>query len=143
MQASDKTWQAFYVGNACYASTTTLVKLSLLCQYMRIFGRGTVRYYLCQIMVVFVALWGFAFSFLAWFPCFPVYEFWTSEGSDLCYGFGSPNTMEYVSTFESQAGSNMVLDLIVLALPISLYFQKETPLRSRMALLVLLVMGAV
>lgn len=63
--------QRFYIANATYALSTTLLKLSLLCQYLRIFDRGVIRAAIFTLLA-FCLVWGLVSSFMAWFPCFPV-----------------------------------------------------------------------
>jgi hypothetical protein len=79
----------FYVANAAYIMTTVCVKLSLLCQYLRLFREGYRRPLVITLLTL-VSLWGGAFTFMAWFPCFPVHGFWNKRMSPpaRCYGFG-------------------------------------------------------
>ncbi len=133
----------FYVMNASYTTSTACIKLSLLLQYLRIFTRGTGLWRICFGLIVFTLLWGFSYSFLAWFPCFPVSDQWASPRSpdSKCYAFGSEDVASFAGAFESHAGINMILDVIVLAIPIPLYFEKDTPARMRLSLLGLLFLG--
>lgn len=131
----------FYVGNAAYITCTALIKLSLLFQYLRVYNRGTTMYRLCVGLLVFTALWGAAYTFMAWFPCFPVKHLWLAPPGAKCYAFGSPDSQMFTATYESHTGVNMVLDVLVLAAPVPLYFDKHTPQKTRRGLLALLFMG--
>ncbi|KAH8885484.1 hypothetical protein GQ53DRAFT_695932, partial [Thozetella sp. PMI_491] len=132
----------FYIANATYISSTTFVKLSLLCQYLRIYERGTAIRLSCVFLIVTIGLWGAAFSFMAWVPCFPVSAYWDVSPdrppSGSCYGFGL--TLER-TTFVAHTSLNMVFDILVLAIPIPLYFDRSLPSKTRMGMLVLLMLG--
>lgn len=48
---------------------------------------------------------------------------------------------EIGGTFAGHAGSNVVLDAMVLAIPIPLYFKKDTAWKQRLGIGLLLLMG--
>ncbi|OAA65666.1 hypothetical protein SPI_02453 [Niveomyces insectorum RCEF 264] len=130
----------FYIGNASYVSSTAFMKLSLLFQYVRIFSESNpLLRRLCQVLLVIVGLWGLAFSFMAWVPCFPVYAYWdlVPDGGR-CYGFGISTDR---TAFVAHTAINMALDVFVLAIPVPIYFDGTAPLRTRAGLLILLLLG--
>ncbi|KAI1408174.1 hypothetical protein F5Y13DRAFT_205035 [Hypoxylon sp. FL1857] len=131
----------FYVCLATYTVSTTLMKLCLLTQYLRIFERGTRARLLCWIGLVVCALWGIAFAFCALFPCFPVSGFWNWQWPAHCYGFGSKVPSEIGGTFAAHTGSNMVLNAMVLAIAVPLYFRKDTAWKQRLGIGLLLLLG--
>jgi hypothetical protein len=133
--------QTFYIANATYPISTACVKMSLLFQYLRLFPENSVKRLLTILTLAVTALWGFVFAFMAWFPCFPVSAFWDISISGKCYGYGSPNPDEFNAVYTGHSASNMVLDMVVLALPIPLYFSSGTQQRTRAGLLALLFMG--
>ncbi|KAI0181958.1 hypothetical protein GGR52DRAFT_568168 [Hypoxylon sp. FL1284] len=133
----------FYVCLATYTISTTLTKLCLLSQYLRIFEAGTRTRLVCWAGLVISALWGIAFSFLALFPCFPMSGFWNWTKPARCYGFGSRVPAETAGTFAGHTGSNVVLDAMVLAIVVPLYFRKTTALKQRMGIGFLLLLGVV
>lgn len=136
------TTQRFYIANATYAMSTTFIKLSLLFQYLNIFHKGTRRRQVTIGVFVLIGVWGIVFSFMAWFPCFPVSGYWNFLTEDAtCYGFGSEYAANFVSIYECHAGMNMVFDVIVLALPMSIYFEKDTTRQVRLGLIGLFIMG--
>ncbi|OTB09854.1 hypothetical protein K445DRAFT_271728 [Daldinia sp. EC12] len=142
-----ESWQSngflktFYVANAAYVTSTALVKEALLLQYLRVFDRARfIRRFLIA-LVVFTALWGFAYSFLAWVPCVPVYDYWSGRSDPNCYGYGSQYPTSFAATFESHAAVNMVLDIIVLVIPLPLLFKDGTTSSARVRLAALLSMG--
>ncbi len=66
-----------------------MIKLSLLLQYLRIYERGRMRIF-CRAMIGIISIWGLVFSFMAWFPCFPVRAYWDWEITEAtCYAWGT------------------------------------------------------
>ncbi|KAL7624349.1 hypothetical protein AAE478_005911 [Parahypoxylon ruwenzoriense] len=135
--------QKFYVCLATYTISTTLMKLCLLSQYLRIFEAESSRRarLLCWVGLAVSALWGAAFSFCALFPCFPVSGFWDWLAPARCYGFGSKAPSEIAGAFAGHTGSNVVLDAVVLAIPVPLYFRKSTAWKQRVGIGLLLLLG--
>lgn len=114
----------FYVANAAYVMTTVSVKLSLCCQYLRLFRAGYRRPLVIGLLSV-VSLWGAVFTFMALFPCFPVSGFWnkTMYPPAKCYGFGYRTIQGGKDTFFAFSGSNMVLDMAIFIVPLTEYFK--------------------
>ncbi|CAJ2503364.1 Uu.00g107580.m01.CDS01 [Anthostomella pinea] len=134
--------KVFYVTNASYNTSAALIKISLLFQYMRIFDRGMMRM-VCIFLLVMVGLWGTAYSFMAWFPCFPAQGYWDWTVRSRCYAFGSLDTDTFFATYASQTALNMVFDILVLSVPIPMYFRKDTCHRTKLGLLGLFFMGGI
>ncbi|RDW67060.1 hypothetical protein BP5796_09809 [Coleophoma crateriformis] len=134
----------FYIANASYTMSTTFIKLSLLFQYLSIFDRQSRERQFTIFMAVVIALWGIAFSFMAWFPCFPVSGYWSFlTESATCYGFGSKYAAGFTMIYECHAGLNMAFDVIVLVIPIPLYFEKSATPRVRMGLIGMFLLGTI
>ncbi|KAK6955363.1 hypothetical protein Daesc_002998 [Daldinia eschscholtzii] len=133
----------FYVCLATYTISTTLVKLCLLSQYLRIFEPGSRARTVCWIGLAVAALWGTGFSFCALFPCFPVSGFWDWASPARCYGFGSKLPEELAGTFAGHTASNAVLDAMVLAIPVPLYFRSSTAWKQRLGIGILLFLGLI
>ncbi|KAI1343254.1 hypothetical protein F5Y15DRAFT_228860 [Xylariaceae sp. FL0016] len=133
--------KTFYVANASYVTSTAFIKGALLLQYQRVFDRGFFMHRLITCLIVFVALWGFTYSFLAWVPCVPVWEYWIADEGATCYAFGAPSPGPFVATYESHTAINMLLDVMVLLIPLPLYFKEGTSFQTRMRLTGLLSMG--
>ncbi|KAI5860941.1 hypothetical protein GGS23DRAFT_578065, partial [Durotheca rogersii] len=134
--------QVFYVINASYNVSTTLIKISLLFQYLRVFRDGKMRV-ICITMLVLTGLWGGAYSFMAWVPCFPVRGYWTWSVGAKCYGFGSTKADEVFAVWVSHTAVNAVLDMVVFLIPMPLYFERGTTRRTKVGLAGLLVLGSV
>ncbi len=117
----------FYFMNAAYLSATAFIKLSLLFQYLRLFAEGSRSRKICIGLIYITSLWGLAFSFIGWFPCFPVSAYWNNPLGNQCYGYGVgfTNDTAFASTYYSHSATNSVLDLAVLFLPLPLLFKKK------------------
>ncbi|KAI0159273.1 hypothetical protein BJ166DRAFT_327327 [Pestalotiopsis sp. NC0098] len=133
---------AFYMFNACLNMAATFIKLSLLFQYLRIFEKGSWPYRAALGTIGLVSMWGIAYTILALFPCWPVSDFWYSPTGAKCWGYGAWSTAELTGTFYSHTAMNMILDIIILAIPFHLYFKTDMTFKMRMGLLALLLMGA-
>lgn len=139
-------WQNSYVMHACYPTATALIKLAILVQYLRLFDdkKGILRQ-TTLVMIGLVSLWGLAFSFIGWFPAFPVSAEWdfSDTTSGVRYGFGSLDPSSIVAASLAQTTTNMVLDLIVLAIPVSYYLQPKLDWKSQASLMGLFSLGSV
>ncbi|KAH8728629.1 hypothetical protein GQ44DRAFT_747490 [Phaeosphaeriaceae sp. PMI808] len=134
----------FYVASAAYCTTTVCIKLSLLFQYLRIFCEGYWRT-VTKALLVLIILWGSAFAFMSWVPCFPVSGFWNKHlvPSAKCYGFGYRTTKEAKNTLLAFSCSNMALDIAIFALPITQYFKPGLMRKQVLAMTGLLPWGCV
>lgn len=126
-----------------YVLSTTFTKLALLLQYLRIFNRGSFFYRFSLVMATVVGLWGLAFTLVAWFPCSPISDYWSLDPNANCWGFASQDPKKFQITFQTHTAFNMVLDLIVLCIPVHLYYNSDMISKSRWGLLGVLLLGAV
>lgn len=130
-----------YVTNAAYHTTTVLIKVSLLLQYLRLFRQGLLRY-ITLILLATVVAWGLAFSFLAWFPCLPVSGFWHRTAQSKCYGFGYRTADEAKMTLFIFAGTNMFFDIVIFVIPLTEYFRPGLRKKQILAMSGLFAMGS-
>lgn len=116
-----------YGANASYCASATLIKLSILFQYLRLFGElassTTVAKYrlarkLTWALIAVTTLWGLTFFFLALFSCDPIPKYWQPFIPGKCIGWGTKIPDEFFPMYLTHSVTNMVLDLMVLALPI-------------------------
>ncbi|KXJ90456.1 hypothetical protein Micbo1qcDRAFT_70681 [Microdochium bolleyi] len=139
-QQIDKWLKTFYICNASYQLSNMLVKLSLLLQYLRLYESGPIRVF-TKAMFGIVLVWGLTFSLLAWIPCHPVSDYWTWGPQRNCWGFGSDHLNHFIATYWTQSASNMLFDIIVLAIPLPQYFNKDINRQTRRGLLGLFLLG--
>lgn len=103
----------FYVVEVLYFVQITLLKMSLLFFYLRIFPSNGIRNILWA-TVVFNAVYGIIFTFVAIFQCTPISYFWTSwdgEHEGKCIDI---NSMGW-----AHAAISIALDLWMLGIPLS------------------------
>jgi hypothetical protein len=126
---------------AAYSISATLVKISLLLQYMRFLKDSRLRF-ACIALMAISGMWGFAYSFMAIFPCFPVKAYWDWSIEDaVCYGYGVKKEHPFVEVFVSHAAINVVLDVCILVVPAPILFKKVLTKREKWSVAGLAVMG--
>ncbi|KAH8156639.1 hypothetical protein CIB48_g11606, partial [Xylaria polymorpha] len=131
----------FYVALLSYTISTTLMKLCLLTQYLRLFSEDLRARKVCWFFIVLSALWGTAFSVIAIVPCVPIAGFWDWDLNARCYGFGSKTPNEIGGTYAAHVSTNVILDLIVLAIPIPLYFRTFKQKKQRVGFTIMILLG--
>lgn len=132
-----------YIQGACYYTCTGLIKLSLLCQYLRIFKTGLLRR-VCLILIVIISCWGAFWLFQGWFPCFPVSGYWNrlQTPPPKCWGMGFSTVNGALTAFISFAATNMILDTIIFLIPMAVYFRPGISGKEIFALLALFSLGS-
>lgn len=127
-----------------------LIKLSLLTQYQRMLDeRPDIPHHKLRLAVraltAVVALWGLAWSLVAWIPCWPIGADWDFTDTHATrWGYGTRTASVFVGTFYAHAASNMVLDLAVLLVPClsrGIWEAVATNRKSRVGLLALFSLG--
>ncbi|KAG8167610.1 hypothetical protein KVR01_003299 [Diaporthe batatas] len=134
---------AFWIANATYPGSTGFIKLALLFQYLRIYEKGSKFFVATLATIVFTILWGLAYSIIGWVPAVPVSGFWKMEIPATRYGYGSLDVKSFVGTYESHAAINMLLDAVVLAIAVPMFFKQGMRKNSYWGLLGLFVLGGV
>jgi hypothetical protein len=133
----------FYALNINLNLAATFIKLSLLFQFLRVFDKGTWPFRASTVGIVLVALWGLTFTILSIFPCADVSDAWDIFARDArCWGYGSQNPDLFTATLVSHNLINTLFDVYITAIPFQLYFQPDVTTRTRLGLMVLLLMGA-
>ncbi|KAF0323585.1 integral membrane protein [Colletotrichum asianum] len=133
----------FYITSASYQMSTAFIKLSLLFQYVRIYDQPGFLRSACKAMILFTGLWAIAYSFLGWIPCYPIRAYWDWQVPAARWGYGSLDADVFYGTYASHAALNVILDLLVLAIPVPLYFKRDASLKSKLGLLILLTIGLI
>lgn len=102
----------FYILEILYFTQVSLVKLSLLFFYMRIFPGRSIRRLLWG-TVVFNCLFGLSFSLVAIFQCQPIAFYWTKWD-----GLQQGTCFDINATGWSNAAISIALDIWMLAIPL-------------------------
>ncbi|KAK2734681.1 hypothetical protein FQN55_002544 [Onygenales sp. PD_40] len=105
----------------------TLVKLSIISSYLRISATETSKLFhrLSWATLVLVSIWGLF--------CRPLHHYWTALTDETC-----------IKESKSMLGatvSNIITDLIVLALPIPTFWRLQLPMRERLVLITMMSLG--
>ena len=75
---------------------------------------------------------------MGWVPTIPVRAYWNLSIPATRYAFGSLEVDEFVATYTSLTATNMILDMIILAIPAPLLlYNKTSNMKSRWALICL------
>ncbi|KAK1948910.1 hypothetical protein LY78DRAFT_697970 [Colletotrichum sublineola] len=133
--------RTFYVANASYQTSTAFIKISLLFQYLRIYDQPSFTRTACICSIVLVTMWAIPYTIFSWVPCVPVQAYWDWSIPAKRWAYGSLDANIFSATYESHAATNIALDLLVLLLPVPVYFRPNAPLKSRLGLLALLSIG--
>ncbi|KAI2625475.1 hypothetical protein GGS21DRAFT_303671 [Xylaria nigripes] len=133
--------QKYYVALLSYTISTTLMKLCLLLQYLRVFSTERRVRIVCWVFIVIVALWGTTFTILAAVPCVPVPAFWDRAIPANCFAFGSLVPHVIGGTYAGHVSSNVFLDLVVLAIPIPLYYETFKLKKQRIGFTIMILLG--
>lgn len=138
--------------NIAYCTSTALIKLAILFQYMRLFAETTIaptspQYRLARkclwIAIVVISMWGLAFFFLSVFPCHPIAKNWNPFLKGHCVGWGTKDPHKFYSMWIAQNATNMFLDLVVLLLPLPFLGTLRLACKSKTGLSALFAMGGV
>ncbi|KAI1439084.1 hypothetical protein GGR50DRAFT_222421 [Xylaria sp. CBS 124048] len=132
--------QKYYVALLSYTVSTTLMKLCVLLQYLRVFPTGRARM-VCWFFIVMSAVWGTAFIIIAAIPCYPVSAFWNRPPNARCWGFGSLVPASISAAYLAHVSSNVLLDLVILAIPIPLYYQTFKMKKQRIGFTIMILLG--
>ncbi|WYZ35775.1 hypothetical protein EsH8_X_000422 [Colletotrichum jinshuiense] len=134
----------FYICNGTLPVSTCFIKMAILLQYLRIFEKGSKSRTLTHILLVVNVMWGIAYTFLAWVPCIPVAAYWDWTIPDRGrWAYGTQTAEVLIRTYESHATSNMILDFVIFAIPLPLYFNNKANRKSRKGVLGLFILGSV
>ncbi|KAB2103630.1 hypothetical protein AG0111_0g8352 [Alternaria gaisen] len=104
--------QYFYIMAWLYFLQLTLLKLTLLFFYIRVFPSKEVQRLLWG-TVIFTVLWGLAFIIVAVFQCRPIHYFWTKWD-----GMHEGTCLEINAITASNAAISIALDFWILGIPL-------------------------
>jgi hypothetical protein len=117
----------FYIMAWLYFTQATLVKLSIVCFYMRIFPSKEVQRVLWSTFIG-ISLWGFAFVITAVFQCWPINYFWKKWD-----GMHEGKCANVNAITWSHAAMSIALDVWILVIPmwqlrkLHLHWKKKIP----------------
>lgn len=96
-----------------------------------------------SILIFHLRQWCIAYGILGWVPTIPVQAYWNLTLPATRYAFGSLEVEAFVATYTSLTATNMILDMIILAIPAPLLlYNKTSNAKSRWALICLFSIGS-
>ncbi len=110
--------QYTFLSELYYATDITLIKCSILCFYLRIFGVNRRFRLMCYGMIAFVVVWGVSVIFTTIFQCKPVRAGWDKTiPGEQCF-----NLEHFVIGTNVP---NIIADAAVIALPVPLVWKLQ------------------
>lgn len=125
--------ELFYYGEATYYITVSLTKMSILFLYLKLIPQRSYRIIIWS-MMAFVALTAFTCVIAGIFQCSPIHKAWRPDVPGTCFN--------QVALYLSNAGLNILQDIIIYILPVKTLWQVQLPKKQRIALIVVFVVGA-
>ncbi|RYP76286.1 hypothetical protein DL770_007247 [Monosporascus sp. CRB-9-2] len=123
----------FYAKQPLYYVCVSLTKVSILLFYFRLFPQQGYRIFL-WFMLGFVVLTGITSSVAGIFQCNPIPKAWDFDIPGTC--FNRP------ALFFANAGLNIFQDFVIYILPSPMLWNVQLPLKQRIALIGVFVVGA-
>lgn len=125
--------KALYAFPPLYAVNVTLIKLSILCLYRRIFSAAGSRRTNSSIIVLCL-VWCLAGVMSDLLYCRPMSKYWKPSAGGHCFDFGL--------YFLIMTLIDLAIDVVILSLPISPIIRLHLPLRKRVAVAGIFLLGA-
>jgi len=125
--------ELFYYGEATYYITVSLTKISILFLYLKLIPQRPYRIANWG-MMAFVALTAFTCVVAGIFQCSPINKAWRPDLPGTCFN--------QVALFLSNAGLNILQDIVIYFLPVKTLWQIQLPKKQRIALIAIFVVGA-
>ncbi|XMA13694.1 hypothetical protein WAI453_006485 [Rhynchosporium graminicola] len=102
----------FYISEVLYLGSSVIIRVSVLCLYLRIFSQGLSRK-ITHVATVANLLYGTAFITASIFQCIPIYAAWTRWDGTVPAKCVNANAVGWTS-----AAINIVLDAVTVILPL-------------------------
>ncbi|KAI0381140.1 hypothetical protein F5Y04DRAFT_289052 [Hypomontagnella monticulosa] len=124
-----------FLNELLYTADVTLIKLSILTLYLRLFNVNPCFKRLCYVMMVFVLAMGISSLFATIFQCAPVPAAWdkTTPGS---------KCLDLVALLVGLNIPNILIDVVIIALPMPLLWSLKLSLGRKLGLIGLFLVAA-
>ncbi|KAK1995315.1 hypothetical protein LX36DRAFT_659770 [Colletotrichum falcatum] len=124
--------KSFYVSIILYNVATTVVKLSILLQYRRIFANDLMQK-MTTWGLVFMTAWTIMLCLLLPMMCLPVAAFWDKTVEGRC--------IDLLASWYTMAAVNIVADFVIFSLPIPVINSLQIPRRQKRMLIFVFGLG--
>jgi hypothetical protein len=111
-------------------------KISVLCFYRRMFFVYKRFLIVNTALIVVVAAWAVALFFATLFQCKNPGTLWTGDHT-------RPNCIKALPFYYASAITGFITDLLILGSPLPIIYQLQIPLKTRIAIAGILLLGAV
>lgn len=125
-------FKILYADEILYSITLVAVKISILLLYRSIFP-GRAFAIVVNVTSAFVVVWGLARILVSIFTCRPIYGLWDVTIPSTCINIRH--------CFTSTAIANICMDVFILSLPVSNVWQLQMPLRQKILVSGLFLLG--
>ncbi|KAL8682520.1 MAG: hypothetical protein Q9186_001467 [Xanthomendoza sp. 1 TL-2023] len=125
-------WKATYAGYQTYGLAVTLIKVSVLLFYRRIFSTAQFRLR-TNIVGVLIIIWLFLNNFMAAFQCRPIKKAWLPLTPGKC--------IQPLGLIVGLAAGNAALDFVILALPVYAVSKLHMSLAKKISVLAIFMLG--
>ncbi|KAH6666984.1 hypothetical protein B0J14DRAFT_705032 [Halenospora varia] len=120
-----------FAGQFLYLFSVSLIKISIVCFYKRIFQARTFIRILNGVLVTIV-LWTVAFFFATLFQAWPISHAWTGAGKNL---------IDYPAMYLALGATDLALDIIILCLPMPMIRSLKMKSRRKFVVAAILSLG--
>ncbi|KAI0555333.1 hypothetical protein F4679DRAFT_523352 [Xylaria curta] len=131
-------YQSFFVGGVIYAVSSPLIKLSVLSFYWRIFPTKTIKL-ACIALASLIIIWSIVVGVVDFFLCKPLHAFWNLEFQKS----SDTKCMDITSFWLGNSGSNGVIDLATLILPIHEVVKLHSSISKKIGICAVFLLGSV
>ncbi|KAI4170321.1 MAG: hypothetical protein LQ343_005074 [Gyalolechia ehrenbergii] len=125
-------WKATYAGYQTYGVAVTLIKLSIILFYRRIFSTSQFRLR-TNIVGALVIAWLFINNLMAAFQCRPIKKAWTPLMPGHC--------IDPLGLIIGLQAGNLALDIIILSLPVYAVSKLQMSLPKKIGVLAIFLLG--
>ncbi|KAF2219703.1 hypothetical protein BDZ85DRAFT_183704, partial [Elsinoe ampelina] len=126
-------YKSLYYSLSFYQAGLVLNKVSILCQYYRIFPGKNIRLAI-WIMAVLTAIYGFWSIFGNIFICTPIPYFWNR-------GIPGGKCINTTAFWFANAGMNILTDILVFVLPMPALKKLQLPKKQKVGLMLVFALG--
>ena len=132
---SNKTPKTTVAYEILYCVCVTLIKISILLFYYRLFGVNKVFKYTCYVAFAVVTCWSIAIVFSNIFQCVPVEAAWIRP-------YPHSKCINNNASLLGTAITNVLLDVIILVLPMAPVWSLSLTVRQKITLTAIFLLGA-
>ncbi|KAI0468055.1 hypothetical protein F4859DRAFT_492504 [Xylaria cf. heliscus] len=129
--------QAKYAYQVVGTIGLAIVKIAILLYYRRIFSVRSFRI-ANDVCLAIVAAWGISFTFVLIFQCNPISTLWDKFEFEY-----TPYCIQTLSFYMAVAITDLIIDIIIFALPIPYVLRLHLPLKQKLAVAGILLLGSI